>query len=253
MLETLDLAKSLDRDEYRSRLACVRSHLFGLQKTCWESGVGSIVVFEGWDAAGKGTMINALTEKLEPRGFRLHPIQPPRQVEAQMPWLWRFWNKVPNYGEMAIFDQSWYWHALGEHLEGAGPGAGDWRGALVDIADFERTLADDGYVLLKFFLHISREEQAQRMKRLAKSPLTSWQVESEHWRRHRRYDDYLVAVEEMLARTETEWAPWTIVEATNRRWARIRVFDTLAGRLEAALRDRGVPVPERLPAGAEEE
>lgn len=238
MLETADLTMALDKDEYQTRLGYLRGHLFDLQKACWESGVGSVVVFEGWDAAGKGSTINALTSRLEPRGLRLHPIRAPRHYETQLPWLWRFWQKLPNYGEMAIFDQSWYWQILAEQ-SGRFAGTTVLRAACADVAEFEHTLADDGYVLVKFFLHISKQEQRDRLKKAAKDPLLNWEVGPDDWERHARYDELLVAIEEMLALTETEWAPWTIVEATDRRWARIRVFETLVQNFEAALRARG--------------
>jgi hypothetical protein len=119
-----------------------------------------------------------------------------------------------------------------------------WRKGYRDIVDFERTLADDGYVVIKFFLHISQKEQKRRFKKLEKDPLKSWHVQPEDWEHHRKYGDYVVAIEEMLERTDTEWGPWTIVEATDRRWARAKIFQTIIQRLEEALRDRGFDLPE---------
>jgi polyphosphate kinase 2 (PPK2 family) len=158
-----------------------------------------------------------------------------------MPWLWRFWLKLPNYGEMAIFDRSWYGRVLVERVEGFCT-EDEWRKAYRDIVDFERTLADDGCVVVKFFLHISKREQARRFKTLERDPMESWHIQPEDWEHHRKYSDYLVATEEMLERTETEWGPWTIVEATDRRWARVKVFETIANWLGAALEARGVPL-----------
>ena len=154
------------------------------------------------------------------------------------PWLWRFWLKLPNYGEMAIFDRSWYGRVLVERVEELTPER-EWQKAYRDIVDFERTVADDGYVLVKFWLHISKEEQLRRFELLEKDPLKSWQVTEEDWDHHRRYDDNLIAVEETLERTDTEWGPWTIVEATNRWWARSKVINTIIAALGQRLEEVG--------------
>lgn len=244
MLETVDLSKKLKKKKYKKLMPGLRNRLYDLQKACWDAQIPSIIVFEGWDAAGKGTSIKQLTRRLEPRGFKLYPIQAPRTYEQHMPWLWRFWQKLPNYGEMAIFDRSWYGRVLVERVEGLTPEE-QWRKAYRDIVNFERTLADDGHVIIKFWLHISKEEQARRFKKLEANPLKAWHVQEEDWEHHRKYDQYLLAVEEMLERTDTEWGRWTIVEATNRRWARVKIFQTIIGRLEEALSDRGLSLPER--------
>ncbi len=243
MLEQIDLTKKLPKREFKARLPYLRDRLYDLQKACWDAGIPSVILFEGWDAAGKGTSVKALTRRLEPRGFKLYPIQAPRTYETHMPWLWRFWLKLPNYGEMAIFDRSWYGRVLVERVEGITPEA-QWRKAYRDIANFERTIADDGYVIIKFWLHISKAEQRKRFKKLEKDPLTAWHVQPEDWEHHRKYAEYLRAVEEMLERTETEWGPWTIVEATDRCWARAKIFETIISRLEEALKQRGLPLPE---------
>ncbi len=253
MLEKIDLSVKLSKKAYKEQRPRLRRRLYDLQKACWDAGIPSIILFEGWDAAGKGTSINQLTQRLDPRGFKLYAIQEARTYEKHMPWLWRFWLKLPNYGEMAIFDRSWYGRVLVERVEGLTPEV-KWRKGYRDIADFERALADDGYVIIKFWLHISKKEQKRRFKKLEKNPLESWHVQQEDWEHHRKYDEYLIAVEEMLERTETEWGPWTIVEATDRRWARIKMFETIIRRLEEALEKRGISVPEEPePDGAVEE
>jgi polyphosphate kinase 2 (PPK2 family) len=243
MLEKIDLSRKLPKKEYKARIPLLRSRLYSLQKACWDASIPSVTLFEGWDAAGKGTSIKALTRRLEPRGFKLHPIQAPRTYETHMPWLWRFWLKLPNYGEMAIFDRSWYGRVLVERVEEL-TSEDQWRKAYRDIVNFERTIADDGYVVIKFWLHISKQEQQKRFKKLEADPLTAWHVQPEDWEHHRKYDQYLIAVEEMLERTETEWGPWTIVEATDRRWARVKIFETIIARLEDALKQRELPLPE---------
>jgi polyphosphate kinase 2 (PPK2 family) len=242
MLEKVDLSKRLTKKEYKAQLPRLRNRLYDLQKACWDANVPSVILFEGWDAAGKGTSINLLTQRLDPRGFKLHAVQEARTYEKHMPWLWRFWLKLPNYGEMAIFDRSWYGRVLVERVEELTPEE-EWRKAYRDIVNFERTIADDGYVVTKFFLHISKKEQKKRFKKLEKDPLESWHVQPEDWEHHRKYGAYLLAIEEMLERTETEWGPWTIVEATNRRWTRVKIFQTIIGRLEETLDRRGVALP----------
>jgi polyphosphate kinase 2 (PPK2 family) len=250
MLEKVDLSRKLSKAEYKERFPILRARLADLQKACWDAKIPSVTLFEGWDSAGKGTSINLLTQRLDPRGFKLYAIQAPRTYELHMPWLWRFWLKLPNYGEMAIFDRSWYGRLLVERVEGLTPEE-EWRKAYRDIADFERTLADDGYVLIKFFLHISQKEQARRFKKLEKDVIEAWHVQPEDWEHHRKYNEYLVAIEEMLERTEAEWGPWTIVEATDRRWARVKIFETIVRRLEEALAKRGVPLPPAPPGQPE--
>jgi polyphosphate kinase 2 (PPK2 family) len=242
MLEKIDLQKELSKAEYKERLPLLRIRLYDLQKALWDAAIPSIILFEGWDAAGKGTTINLLTQRLDPRGFKLQTVQAPRTYEKHMPWLWRFWLKLPNYGQMAIFDRSWYGRVLVERVEGFTPES-EWRKAYQDIVSFERTLADDGYQIVKFFLHISKKEQKQRFKKLEKDPLERWHVQSEDWEHHKKYNDYVQAIEEMLERTDTEWGPWTIVEATDRYWTRIKVFETIVRQLEEALKTHGKPLP----------
>jgi polyphosphate kinase 2 (PPK2 family) len=240
MLEKIDLSKKLSKKEYKAQLPKLQRRLYDLETAAWKAGIPSIILFEGWDAAGKGTTISTLTQRLDPRGFKLYPIRAARTYEKMRPWLWRFWLKLPNYGEMAIFDRSWYGRVLVERVEGLTPER-EWRKAYRDMVDFERTITDDGYVLVKFWLHISKEEQRRRFKLLEKEPLKSWQVTEEDWEHHRKYDEYLQAVEEMLERTETEWGPWTIVEATSRWWARVKVFNAIINALAKRLQEVGAP------------
>lgn len=245
MLEKVDLSVTLPKEDYEAQWPALRSRLYDLQKACWESGIPSMIVFEGWDAAGKGTTINKLTQRLDPRGFKLYPVQAPRTHEMQMPWLWRFWLKVPNYGEMAIFDRSWYGRVLVERVEKLTPKE-EWSQAYQDIVNFERALVEDDYVVIKFFLHISKKEQKKRFQKMEKDPLLSWHVQPEDWEHHKKYDQYALAIEEMMMKTDTEWGPWVIVEATDLRWARVKVMKTIIERLEEALTARGKQV---LPTG----
>ena len=234
MLEEVDLRKSLDKKEYKKLMPALRNRLYMLQKAAWDAKIPVVILFEGWDAAGKGTSIQTLTARLDPRGFKLYPVRAARTYEQKRPWLWRFWLKLPGRGEWAMFDRSWYGRVLVERVENLTPEP-EWRRAYRDIADFERAIADDGYLIIKFWLHISKQEQKRRFKKLVQDPLTAWQVTAEDWEHHSKYDEYLLAVEEMLERTTTEWGPWTIVEATDRYWTHVKIFRTIIAALEECL------------------
>jgi polyphosphate kinase 2 (PPK2 family) len=237
MLENINLKKKLPREEFKRILPTLQGRLYNLEKACWDHGVPTVIVFEGWDASGKGTTIAALTQRLDPRGFKLYPITAPRTYEQQRPWLWRFWLRVPNRGEMVIFDHSWYGRVLEERVERTVQEEA-WREAYRDIVEFERMLADDGAIILKFFLHISKKEQKQRFQAIEQDPLEAWRVTKADWARNKNYDEYLVAVEDMLELTESEFAPWTIVEAASKWHARRKVFDTIVSAMEKRLGSR---------------
>ncbi len=240
MLENLNLKKKLSAEEYKRIVPVLQARLYDLEKACWDNGVPTMIVFEGWDASGKGTTIRALTQRLDPRGFKLYPITVPRTYEQQRPWLWRFWLKVPNRGEMVIFDRSWYGRVLQERVEHVISEKAVQQ-AFRDIIEFERMLADDGTVILKFFLHISKKEQARRFEKLAADPLEAWRVTKEDWGRHKKYDRYMSAAEELLELTESEYAPWTIVEATSKSYTRKCVFETIISALEKSLGSKAPP------------
>ena len=253
MLEKIDLSKKIPKREYKKQYPELRDRLYALQKAAWDAEIPVMIVFEGWDAAGKGTTIQHLTARLDPRGFKLYPIRPARTYETQRPWLWRFWLKIPGRGEWAIFDRSWYGRVLVERVDGLVP-ENEWRRGYRDIVDFEHTLADDGCLIVKFFLHISKKEQKKRFKDLTADPLTTWKVETEDWDRHKHYGEWLRVYEEMFERTDTEWGPWTIVEATDREYTRIRIYETLITRLEEKL--AGLEATQESPAestGSDEE
>ena len=230
MLEKIDLTKKLSKEEYSSRMPALQEQLHLLQRRCRNAGLASIAIFEGWSACGKGKVIRKLTERLEPRGFSLHNTLAPRTHEIPLPWLWRFWSKLPNWGEMAIFDGSWYRRVLLESMEKELAEV-DYQRAFTDIRSLERTLSDDRYLIVKFFLHIDKKTQRKRMKRLQSDPLTEWRVKESDWRQHRRYDEYVVAIERMIQLTDAGLAPWVIVEASNQRWARVKVLESFIERL----------------------
>lgn len=242
MLEEVDLGAKLRKKVYKAQRPKLQRRLYALQRDCMSAGLPVIVIFEGWDAAGKGAVQKTLTQHLDPRGLVTYDIQPPRTYETLMPWLWRFWLKVPRYGEMAIFYHSWYEHVLRERVEGSLSGQ-DLSKAYREIANFERMLADDGYAIIKLFFHLSQEEQARRFTEMESNPLSNWRVRPEHWERHRRYENYLVAIKEILKRTDAPGAPWTVIAATDLRWACIAVFETVIARIERALVARGIALP----------
>jgi polyphosphate kinase 2 (PPK2 family) len=239
MLEKIDLGKEMKRQDWKAEQPEFQRRLYDLQKAAFDNGMPVIILFEGWDASGKGTTINLLTQRLDPRGFQVWPIRAGRTYEKNRPWLWRFWLKLPERGQIAIFDRSWYGRVLVERVENLVPEE-EWQKAYRDITEFERMLADDGHTIIKFWFHISRKEQRRRFKMLEKDPLQSWHIQPEDWEHHRKYDGYLHAVEEMLERTEAEWAPWTIIEATDQYYTWHTAFSTIVNSLEAALRERGI-------------
>jgi AMP-polyphosphate phosphotransferase len=237
MLEKVNLSSSLSKTEYHRRLPQLQLRLYDLEHAIFKANIPVAIVFEGWAAAGKGSVIRVLAERLDPRGFRVVPITPPRTAELQYPWMWRFWLKVPAYGQMIVYDTSWYRRVLIGRVTKA-VRKHEWQGAFQDISEFEEQLAADGTVLIKFWMHISKKEQSRRFKNLLKNKLTSWQVSDEDAAQHKAYKKYLVAVEEMLARTDAPHAPWTIVEATDRYYGRVKVFETIIRALELRLGDQ---------------
>ena len=249
MLETLDLDKSIDKEAYSKSFPVLRDKLRALQRQTYDAKIPVAVVFEGWDAAGKGDTVGKLVERLDPRGVKVHPISAPLEEESLRPFLWRFWTKVPGRGEMAVFDRSWYGRVLVERVEKLIKPE-QWRSAYNEIAQFERMLTDDGMVIVKFWLHISEKEQKRRFKEIAKSKYDSWRITKEDWEHHKQYDDYAQAAEEMFERTNTAYAPWTIVEATDKRYRLIKVFKTLADAMQTALNAKVEKVPAKRVARA---
>jgi polyphosphate kinase 2 (PPK2 family) len=237
LLETVDLKRALSRSDYKQRMGTLQERLRALQYALKDAELATIVLFEGWDASGKSSMIQRLAERLDPRAFRAWPGAPPSELELRYHWLWRYQLRTPEDGHVAIFDHSWYGRVLVERVEKLVKKK-VWQRSYEQINEFERWLADDGQVLVKFWLHISKKEQRRRLKEMEQDAFQKWKVSAEDWRRNRRYDDWAVAVESMLAKTDTPHAPWTLVEAEDFRWARVRVFETLVRAMEAALKRR---------------
>jgi polyphosphate kinase 2 (PPK2 family) len=234
MLEKIDLSLSVPKDAYKRRIAELQERLYDLVHAAFMRKIPSMIVFEGWAAAGKGGTINVLTERLDPRGARVVPISPPRSMEMRYPWMWRYWQKIPAYGQTVIYDTSWYRRVLTDRVAKTVKKSA-WKEAYQDIVEYESMLAAEGTLIRKFWLHISKKEQSRRFKKLLSAKLTAWQVAGEDADQHRHYDKYSDAVEEMLARTDFPHAPWVIVEATDRYHTRIKVFEEIVRAFEDRL------------------
>ena len=237
MLEIVDLKKELEPPAYQRIFPRLQEKLRGLQYVARDAEIPTVIALEGWDTAGKGNIIKHLTQRLDPRLFRIYPGSPPSPLEQRYHWLWRYQVNLPNDGEMALFDHSWYGRVLVERVDKLVPKK-LWREAFEQITQFERWLADDGQVLVKIWMHISKKEQKKRFKACQDDPQLAWKITKEYWRHHRDYNRWVKAVEEMFQKTDTPHAPWTIVEANDLRWARVKVFQTLIERIEQALARR---------------
>ena len=191
-----------------------------------------VVVVEGPDAAGKGGAIKRLVEKLDPRTYRVYSIVKPTQEEYRHHYLWRFWNKLPPSGQVAIFDRSWYGRVLVERVEGFATPI-EWKRAYREINEFERLLVEDGTSIVKSYFHITKEEQLDRFKRREADPLKHWKITEEDWRNRRKWDEHNEAAEDMFERTGSEFAPWTIVEANFKWYARLKFLRTTIRALES--------------------
>lgn len=237
MLETVDLKKKLSKSAYAKLMPDLQEKLRRLQYQVREAEIPVIICLEGWDTAGKGHVIKKLFEKLDPRLFRVYPGTPPSPLEQRFHFLWRYQLRLPDDGEMAVFDHSWYGRVLVERCDKIVKKT-VWRDAYQQINEFERWLGDDGQVLIKFWMHISKKEQKKRFRECLNDPQLRWKITKEYRRHHRHYRRWANAVEEMLAKTDTPYAPWTIIEANDLRWARVRVFETLVERIKDALARR---------------
>lgn len=231
LIAKLDLSRSLKRTHYKEQLKNLQSrlHAFSQHRSFSKSAV--VVVFEGNDAAGKGGAIRRVTEALDADMYRVYQISAPNQEERSRPYLWRFWRAVPRFGQIAIFDRSWYGRVLVERIEGF-CSESDWMRAYDEINDFEAGLVDHGIVVLKFWLAISSDEQLARFKAREQTGYKRHKITEEDWRNRGKWDLYEQAACDMFDRTDTKAAPWTLVEANDKNFARIKVLETLCHRFE---------------------
>jgi polyphosphate:AMP phosphotransferase len=231
MLEKYDLTKTTDGESYEKTLEQYKERLGILQRTLRDQKVPVIIVLEGWNAAGITRSIGEISRALDPRGFALHSIKKPTGQERARPFLWRFWLRTPPRGKIALFARSWYSRAVTDEMQHrASEESVAWR--IRQINTFERQLSDDGTVILKFFLHITKDEQKRRLEERERNPLTAWLVTPAIWNIHHHYDETLPLIERFLTGTDTDHAPWTIVEATSRKYAILKIYATILKVLE---------------------
>ena len=231
ILSTLDLGQRVDVDRYREQLEDAQGRLNLAARRAQKKGIPSVIVYEGVDAAGKGGNIRRVTGALDARMYRIVPVAAPSDEERRQPYLWRFWRHLPRAGRMTIFDRSWYGRVLVERVEGFCSST-DWQRAYGEINEFEEQLARHGVVLVKFWLHIDPAEQLRRFEERGAVGFKQFKITDEDWRNRERWPLYDQAVNEMVERTSTEVAPWTLVEANDKRFARLKTLETLAAALE---------------------
>ncbi len=233
-LNALELDQELGKKEYEELLEVLQGRLATITRDAAFGGRSLVLVFEGVDAAGKGGTIRRVTAAMDARLYRIIPIAAPSDEERAKPYLWRFWRQLPRRGKVVIFDRSWYGRVLVERVEGYCTEA-DWMRAYAEINDFEDELEKAGAVVVKFWLAIGKDEQLARFKAREALPHKRFKITEEDWRNRDKWDDYERAVCDMIDRTSTETSPWTVVEANNKYFARIKVLRTLCERLDAAL------------------
>ena len=246
MINDYDLTLSLGKAEEEKRLAKAHARLLylrlvcgGLMDTSHRLGPPVCVVMEGWDASGKGGAIQRLVAPLDPRHVRVKSFAAPTADEKRHHFLSRFWPALPGWGGMAVLDRSWYGRVLVERVEGFATEE-EWRRSYDEIKSFERALADEGTVMIKFWMHISDEEQLKRLEARKNAPLKRWKLTDEDWRNREKRKDYEDAVVEMIERTDTSFAPWTVVEAEDKRYGRVKVLETVCARMESAMKRLGM-------------
>lgn len=247
MLEMVDLNAELGKEEYAQAMNGLELELGQLQRDLRARGIPVIIVLEGWDAAGQEELLSRILQAWDPRGYKVHFTQPAAEHERRLPALRRFWLRLPSYREIVVFDRSWYLELIERHVEE------EWKphevqSAYEKIRRFERQLADDGTLIIKFFLHLSQDEQSSRLKKLRKHDALSWKAGESERRRHKRYPSYLPAFEGMLQETLTAHAPWHVIPATDRRFATWKMADLLVAGFKTALErpdPAAAPVPVR--------
>ena len=233
-LDELDQSKSITQEEYKSKLRTLQLELLTMQLEMFEKKIPVIFVMEGPDAAGKGGTIKRVFERLDPRLLRVFSINKPTEEELARHYMWRFWTKLPPRGHIAVYDRSWYGRVLVERVEGFCTEA-EWKRAYDEINRFEKMLVDDGTVLIKIWLHVSKDEQLERFTRRAADPYKHWKIGDEDWRNRKKWDEHIQAAEDMFEKTGTPYAPWTVIPANFKWYARIKTLKTVCRAVAAAL------------------
>ena len=235
ILGTYDLTKALKPEEYKEKLKKCHERIAQLQLDLYKKKISTVVAFEGWDAGGKGGAIKRLIAPLDPLGYKVNPVSAPNDWEKRFHYLWRFWQNIPQPGELAVFDRTWYGRVLVERVEHFAT-AEEWRRAYQEINDMEAQWNKQGIIIQKFWLQIDKKEQYQRFEDRENDPDKTWKITQEDWRNRDKWDAYVDAVNEMLYRTDTKYAPWTVIEAEDKYYARIKVLETMINRMEKALK-----------------
>ena len=234
-LSEVDLSdKFIDEKEYQQKLKVLQSRLGELHNRLYRKRVPVIITYEGWDAAGKGGNIKRVTGALDPRGYEVHPIASPEPHEKARHYLWRFWTRLPKDGHIAVFDRTWYGRVMVERLEGF-CSENDWKRAYNEINEFEKELHDWGAVIIKFWVQIDKDTQLERFTERQNNPEKQWKITDEDWRNREKWDQYEMAVDEMLKKTSTTYAPWHILESVDKKYARIKALKIIIKELEKVL------------------
>ncbi|MDO4634128.1 MAG: polyphosphate:AMP phosphotransferase [Eubacteriales bacterium] len=233
-LADVDLNCSVTREEYEQRLKEAQKKLKKLHNKLYRRGIPVIIAYEGWDAAGKGGNIKRMTGALDARGFTVHPISAPDTYEKNRFFLWRFWKRLPKTGHIAIFDRTWYGRVMVERLEGF-CSENDWKRAYNEINEFEKMLTDWGAIVIKFWIHIDKDTQLARFTERQNTPEKQWKITDEDWRNREKWDVYEQAVDEMIAKTGTEYAPWHIIPSNDKLYARLQTIEIVINAIESAL------------------
>ena len=237
LLSKVSLDKTVRSDEeYRTQLKSAQKRLRELHNMLYRKKIPLIIVYEGWDAAGKGGNIKRLASALDPRGAEVHPIAAPESFELSRHYLWRFWTRLPKTGHVAIFDRSWYGRVMVERLEGLCSEA-DWKRAYHEMNEFEHELVRWGAIVIKFWIHIDPDTQLERFQERQNTPEKRWKITDEDWRNREKWPQYEKAVNEMLRKTSTQFAPWYIVESKDKRYARLKALNTVIQAIETRIRD----------------
>ncbi len=234
VLDSLDLSLTLDKKSYNQELSFYQGRLNKLARLAHEQKRSTILVFEGWDAAGKGGAIRRLTHAVDARAYQIIPIAAPTDEEKQHHYLWRFWRHIPRAGFLTIYDRSWYGRLLVERVEGFASEQ-EWQRSYSEIVNFEEALTAHGILVLKFWLHIDKDEQLARFKAREQIPYKQYKITEEDYRNRDKWDDYQLAVNEMVTRTSTQNTPWILVEANDKKYARIKIIKLFCEKLEKAL------------------
>jgi polyphosphate:AMP phosphotransferase len=238
VLDKVDLSVSLSKDDYEKSLKRWQRKLTRLTRETYEKDIATVLVFEGWDAAGKGGVVRRICAAMDASFYSVVPIAAPTEEERAQHYLWRFWRQLPRDGRVTIFDRSWYGRVMVERVEGIAAPA-EWRRAYAEINDFEEQITEHGTVLLKFWLHIDPDEQLRRFEAREQTPFKKYKITKEDYRNRERWNEYEAAVDEMIRRTSTDSARWHVLAANDKRWARIHAIKTLCRSLSAALKKAG--------------